>query len=523
MLGDNLRRFFRPRMVEPEPSPHQFRHDERPRVSGSLFTEKAIDQLVDQLFGMADPDAVLRKAGKTRVDLRALEGDDEISAAMETRLNAVLATPWGFKAMNRQARFVKDVLEPHLEGIVIGAWNANPYGYSVQEAVYERLGSGRYGLECVVERPFEWFRPKPSGELYYLRRGGALIGELVDTHYKFFLTVRRGSYRNPMGEALLSRLYWPWFLRSAGWRFWSRFLERFGAPLLIGKTHGDKDAMAQALAKAVQSGAMGIGAQDDVDAVSPTSNGEAFERFQDRVDRRIQKVVLGQTLTTEANSKGGGSLALGQVQDGVRQDRKDADLRMIVKTVQAVVNAITWLNFPNAEPPVFEMDSGRDLGIQRAERDAKLVGAKIVRLTPKYLLERYDFDEGDIEVPDPEEQQPPEGEEGPESGQEPPQEGAQAHSCGHPSHQFASGRARFTAAQQAVEDLGDEALAMAGDPIDPAAIRRAIREASDPDDLVERLSALFDSIPDQSAYREAMERALFAADVLGYAHNEIGD
>lgn len=83
---------------------------------------------------------------------------------------------------------------------------------------------------------------------------------------------------------------------------------------------------------------------------------------------------------------------------------------------------------------------------------------------------------------------------------------------------FAKAAPKFDAAQDAVEDLGTAAIRAAGQPIDPAAIRRAIRLATDPADLVERLAALFDAMP-SADYREAMERALFAADVLGYSHN----
>lgn len=86
---------------------------------------------------------------------------------------------------------------------------------------------------------------------------------------------------------------------------------------------------------------------------------------------------------------------------------------------------------------------------------------------------------------------------------------------------FAKAAPKFDAAQEAVEDLGTAAMRAAGQPIDPAAIRRAIRQATDAGDLVERLAVLFDTMP-SADYREAMERALFAADVLGYAHTAQG-
>jgi phage gp29-like protein len=78
---------------------------------------------------------------------------------------------------------------------------------------------------------------------------------------------------------------------------------------------------------------------------------------------------------------------------------------------------------------------------------------------------------------------------------------------------------RFDARQDEVENLADDAIRMAGQPIDPVAIQRAIRASTSQDDLLERLAVLFDTVP-ASQYRETVERALFVADVLGYVHED---
>jgi phage gp29-like protein len=484
-----------------------------PPARGQLFGEQAVDAFLDGIIGSSDPDEVLRKIGRTRADLRILEGDDEISAALETRANAVLATSWRLEPSEGDvAQFVREQLEPIAEDLVFSSWRAVPYGYSVQEAVYQRTEAGRIGLARLVEKPFEWFEPRRNGELLYRPAGGFAQGVVVDQRFKFFLTTNRASYRNPRGEAILSRAYWPWFLRSAGWRFCARFLERHSAPLLVGKTAGKKDEMAAALASAVQSGAIAVGLQDTVEAVSAGNGGEAFDRFDERCNRRIQKLILGQTLTTEMG-KGGGSFAAAKVHDGVRADRKVADLRMCRRTVQRVVDALVALNFPGQAAPVFTWDEGVDLATDRAERDAKLATAKVVKFTEQYLLDRYDFEPGDFEIPAT--VAPPplpgQGEGDDEGGAVPPQFAA--------AYRFATAanRARFTPAQEAVEALGDVAMARSGSPIDPAKIRNAILHASSPDDLVERLARLYDEEPPEQ-FREILERAIFAADVLGYAH-----
>ena len=65
-----------------------------PKTQVSLYNNVAVDQFLTYLLELGDPDETLRKLGMNRTHLRALEGDDEISAAMDTRREAVIATAW---------------------------------------------------------------------------------------------------------------------------------------------------------------------------------------------------------------------------------------------------------------------------------------------------------------------------------------------------------------------------------------------------------------------------------------------
>lgn len=480
---------------------HEFATPPKPPSTAGLMSDQAVDDFVELLIRLPEPDEILAAAGKTRADLRSLMVDDEIGSAMETRVAAVHATPWRLEPVQGTVtEFAWEELDRHIESMIDGAFPAVAYGYSVIELVYRRDGERRR-LDRAAEKPFEWFAPQRDGSLLYTApAGGDPAGQPVDTFYKFLLTRRRPTYRQPQGDALLSRLYWPWYLRSQGWRFWARFLERFGAPMLLGQTPGDTKVLATALAAAVQSASLAVGADDKVEAISPNTDGGSFDRFHVAVDKRIQKVVLGQTLTTD--TQGVGSQALGNVHDLVRKDRRAADLRMIARTIQQAVNALTALNFPAADPPVFAWDTGVDLGADRADRDVKLRQAG-VRFRRQYFLDRYDLEDEHFDV---------------DQGQ-PPTPGAQA-SAGRGPYTFAASPRprRFTAAQEAVEDLGDAGVEQSPQPIPPGDLRRIIAAARDPDDLIDRLSEFVDAELETSAFRELVERALFAADLMGYAH-----
>ena len=65
-----------------------------PKKSAALFQETVFDQFLGMMGRIPDPDEVLKKAGIKRENLRMLEADDDLVAALDTRREAVLGTPW---------------------------------------------------------------------------------------------------------------------------------------------------------------------------------------------------------------------------------------------------------------------------------------------------------------------------------------------------------------------------------------------------------------------------------------------
>ena len=86
------------------------------------------------------------------------------------------------------------------------------------------------------------------------------------------------------------------------------------------------------------------------------------------------------------------------------------------------------------------------------------------------------------------------------------------------SKQFASTKTKFTRQQQAIEDLADTAIDDAELPIN--GVREAVLAATSPDDLQERLFMLIGEQVSDKQFQQVIERALYAADVLGYIHAE---
>lgn len=479
--------------------------------SGSLFKSglTSHDALMYQLTTIPDPDETLKRVGIGRSELRRrLESDDEIYGALETRRDAAIATPWRLEPLKgtgeKDKEFIWQVLEPHIDDLLRGVWTALPVGYSVVDVTYARLDGNRIGLDHVSECPVDWFTPTPRGDLYFTGRSD----QPLDTTFKYLLTRRNATYANPYGEALLSRLYWPWFFRSNAWRFWMQFLERFGDPMLLGKAKKPTD-LSEALINLGLESHVIVNSDEEIKAVTTGLAGE-FDKAESALVRRVQKIVLGQTLTSDV--QGGGSFAAAKVHNEVREDRRNADLRMMTKTVQRLVNALWALNRFAGPPPEFVMADGEGLEPERAERDSTLVSSGAIELTEKYFLRTYDYEPGDFIIPARKTQGEPGGDDkskAPELRSKPCVE--------------LSGRDRFTPRQEELEAVIESAFRSSADadPIDGSAILKAIKAARDPEDLELRLSMLLEEKSSQE-FEDILSRALMAADVLGFVQEDAG-
>lgn len=532
----NLRNLFARKAAAPK--------EQAAPTTAAMWSELAISQFVELLTRIPEIDEVLTNAGISRHSLRKLETDDEIFGALRTRRESVVSTAWRLEDGDEAlTQLVEEELRPISNHVIADIWRAVPYGYSVLEGVYRHREDGKVGFKSVSDKPLQWFDPRPDGTLRYFAPDGGAQGVEVDQTYKFFLTRVEPTYTQPKGEALLARLYWPWFFRFNGWQFWGQFLERFGQPLIVGKS-SDTKKMALALASVHQDAAIAVGTNDSVEAINPATAGEAFEKLEQCVVRRYQRLILGQTLTSDTGAKGAGSFALGKVHAEVKEGLRQADIRLVAATMQRIVNALCAANGATTGVPKFVMSDDAGLEADRASRDKDL-SAIGVKFTKEYFLDRYDLREDDFEV-----SQTPVGPFGPGQGttqpvEQPlddasdPESGTKAKGGKVPTDEngdptnpqakasrervtfgrrYARDPKRFTPGQQRIEDEADTALSVCGQPVDATLIRQAILAAKDPQDLEVRLAALMDERNPQFA--RTLEQALFAADVLGYVHAE---
>ncbi|MDM1247909.1 DUF935 family protein [Acinetobacter sp. R933-2] len=466
--------------------------------SGSLYSQEAVTRFLVNFGRQPDTDEVLRKAGIQRHKLKIMLDDDEIAQTVETRLDALLAAPFRIEPNDTvEAEFLNETIKEWYFEIVSCGLNALFFGYSVQEAVYELKPEGYVGLKWIGEKPMQWFEPKNDGRLIY-RQDGMMTEKEVDQTFKFFLTRRKASYEQPYGKALLATLYWLFFFKQNGFKFWAKFLERFGTPILLAKVKSKgttTEDMNNALLNAHAQSVLTIDGQDDVQMLSTSgtsgSTGGAFESFNNQLLRQIQKVVLGQTLTS--GNDGGGSNALGQVHENVRLDKLKSDIRLVTPTLQAVVNALCKLN-NWSEYKVMVGEKPKPLNKDQAERDAHLKNAG-ANLTPQYFKREYSLQEGDVAEPEQVSQ-------------------TQFNALPKRVFSFKASSQNISSQQQEVEELtdgqGDLQL------LSNEQIKQLAAESNNPESLIFNLTQLIPGAT-RTQFTTALDQALYAADILGYA------
>lgn len=152
-------------------------------------------------------------------------------------------------------------------------------------------------------------------------------------HRGHLLTNIPDNWGGPMRAALF---WWLFAVMDRDW--WVRFLDRFGAPFIVGRYDPADDASKTLLQRAFSAATRLFGlvvsrdTEIQVHAVASASHGEAFEKMQVFANGELSKLVLGQTMTTTAAAGGiGGTQA--NVQEAVRGDIEAWDITALAETV----------------------------------------------------------------------------------------------------------------------------------------------------------------------------------------------
>ncbi|WP_419177431.1 DUF935 domain-containing protein [Xenorhabdus griffiniae] len=286
-----------------------------------------------------------------------LERDGHIFAEMEKRKNALLTLDWSIeppkRATAQEQAITAQVQEwfdamPEIEDIILNGMEAVGHGFSCQEIEWERVEKvwlpKRHHL-----RPHYWFRTLPEQrDEIRLRDNNGLYGSPL---WPFGWLVHRHNARS--GFIATSGIYrvlvWPYLFKNFSLRDLAEFLEIYGLPARIatyaaGTSDADRDRLLDSLVRLGHEAVAAIPAGSEIRFESAASGGsEPFMAMINWAERTQSKIILGGTLTTQADGKSS-THALGNVHNEVRHDLMTADARQLEGMFKNLIQMLLALN-----------------------------------------------------------------------------------------------------------------------------------------------------------------------------------
>jgi SPP1 gp7 family putative phage head morphogenesis protein len=355
---------------------------------------------------LPNPDAILRKTGKNIGDYRELLYDPHTGACVQSRKAGALKLEWMLRSEENDATIetVRACFERlNLYNIIESILDAPLYGFQPLEILWE-VREGFLLPSAVVAKPPEWFMFDVDGNLRLKTKDSTIEGVELPP-YRFLVVQHRPTYLNPYGEAVLARCYWAQFFKRNVQRFWNTFTEKFGTPFIslkheFGNNQAKVDEIVRAVSEMAQDAVIALpaGASAEIMSVSGVTNTDIYKEFLSFCNAEISKAILGQTLSTEMSSTGGGSYAATKVHFDVQREIIEADKRLVEQSLNTLIAWIYTLNVgASARPAKFILFEQDDVDKTLAERD-KILFDTGVRFQKSYYSTIYGLKESDFEL-----------------------------------------------------------------------------------------------------------------------------
>ena len=142
----------------------------------------------------------------------------------------------------------------------------------------------------------------------------------------------------PNFGGVLRQILIPWLLSTRGGDWWALEMQKYGKPILVGKVNTQQlDTVAymqQAFALCTELGGIVIDSKAELDSiqVSASDFSNAHKTFQEWLDCRVSRLVIGQSLSSVPKNTGMGSGAAGQSEE-IREDYRKSDTQKLSDTL----------------------------------------------------------------------------------------------------------------------------------------------------------------------------------------------
>ena len=146
------------------------------------------------------------------------------------------------------------------------------------------------------------------------------------------------SLPDEWGGPMRAILFWC-LLSTMDRTWWANFLDKYGSPFMVGKYDQNDDAsrgiLSRAFSLSKRLGGLVVSKETDVELkeAARSDAGDAFEKFHSICQREKSKLILGQTLSAEAQPTGLGS-GVANSQGEVREDIRKFDSILLGSTLK---------------------------------------------------------------------------------------------------------------------------------------------------------------------------------------------
>ena len=333
-----------------------------------------------------------------------LKTDAHLSSVLQTRKRAVISLDRRIVGQNEEdgkedkiAAFVREEFAgiQNFSAKLYDMLSALEVGFSIVEVIWKQRADGKIGIEDLKARCQDIFVFDKDNNLRLLTKEAPLEGIPVPER-KFLVFTFDPKYGNPYGTSLLQQVYWPWFFKKHGIKFWAIFVEKFAIPTVVaripeGVSEEDEEKVKRFIEKIKV--ATGVTVPEGIifDLLEANKKGtvQTYNDFINFMNAEISKGILGQTLTTQEGKVG--SYALAKVHENVRLDILEADADFLASVINDQL--IRWLvdwNFPNVESyPKFEIITEYGEDLEHEAKVLKHIYDMGLEIPKKYLYKKF--------------------------------------------------------------------------------------------------------------------------------------
>ncbi len=365
-------------------------------------------------IGPANPDDLVASRGYEVYD--RMQGDSQVRACLSIKKLSILSRGWrvvpasSHKEDQWIAKFVEFCLADMRGAMIDVLYNtldAVAKGYSISEINYKVIERGAFegmiGLDSIKSKDptsvtFETDEFLNMTGLYQSPgREKKLPAE------KFLLYTYMPRYESPYGSSDLRSAYRHWWSKDVILKFYNIYLEKYGAPTVLGSyTRGtpksQQDDLLKVLDRIQQETAIVLPQDIKIELMEAQRGGElGYLQAIEYHDRQIAKSILGQTLTTDEGMRFG-SFALAKVHMDVLRMTLEKIKRDLEESVmgEQLIRRLVDYNFKTESYPTFSLGTLRERDLTLlADVVTKLVSGGVVAPDEGWIREYLEIPCGD--------------------------------------------------------------------------------------------------------------------------------